>query len=80
MKSLFEKFIEQQNSPTYPLQQRINELKAKLRATNDTAIMFAEGELSAEEYEPVKLERRAWRAEINQLEAEIEDIKKSVNK
>lgn len=78
--NIFDYIKEQQNSPTYPLQQKINELKAKLRATDYKAIKYAEGELSAEEYEPVKLERKAWRAEINQLEAEIEDIKKSANK
>jgi hydrogenase maturation factor HypE len=60
--------------------QKINQLKAKLRDTDYKAIKFAEGEMSAEEYEPVKLERRAWREEINLLEAEIEEIKKNANK
>lgn len=50
------------------ISQRISELKQKLASTDYQAIKFAEDELSAEEYEPTKLERRAWREEINELE------------
>lgn len=49
-------------------QGKIFALKAKLRDTDYKAIKFAEGEMTAEEFEPVKAERRAWRAEINELE------------
>lgn len=48
---------------------RIQLLKDNLAKTDYQAIKFAEGELSAEEYGPVLQQRRAWRAEINQLEA-----------
>ena len=53
---------------------QIIKLKNELHRTDYMAIKFAEGELSAEEYAKVKEQRRAWRAEINRLQAEIEAI------
>jgi len=50
---------------------RIAELKKLLADTDYQAIKFAEGELSSDEYEPTKQNRRAWRAEINQLESQL---------
>lgn len=50
---------------------RIYELKALLQESDYKAIKFAEGELSAEEYEPTRLQRRAWREEINVIESEL---------
>lgn len=55
---------------------QIIKLKGELYRTDYMAIKFAEGELSAEEYAEVKEQRRAWRAEINRLQAEIEALKK----
>ena len=52
--------------------EQIIKLKGELRRTDYMAIKFAEGELSAEEYAEVKEQRRAWRAEINRLQAEVE--------
>ena len=43
-------------------------LKAQLAATDYQAIKFAEGQLSADEYVPMKTQRAQWRAEINELE------------
>ena len=54
---------------------QIIKLKAELHRTDYMAIKFAEGELSAEEYAEVKEQRRAWRAEINRLQAEIEALR-----
>lgn len=54
---------------------QINSLKFKLQCTDYKAIKYAEGELSAEEYAETKAQRKAWRAEINQLEAEIAELK-----
>lgn len=53
---------------------QIIKLKGELNRTDYMAIKFAEGELSAEEYAEVKEQRRAWRAEINRLQAEIEAL------
>ena len=50
---------------------RIAELKSNLAKTDYEAIKFAEGEMSAEDYEPYKVQRRAWRNEINELEATL---------
>lgn len=47
---------------------RIAELKAKLSKTDYQAIKFAEGEMTAEDFAPIKEQRKAWRAEINALE------------
>jgi len=49
-------------------QSRINELKQLLKKTDYQAIKFAEGQITLEEYEPMKLQRQAWRDEINELE------------
>ena len=48
--------------------ERIDELKKQLADTDYLAIKFAEGELTAEEFAPMKAQRKAWRAEINELE------------
>lgn len=47
---------------------RIAELKQLLASTDYQAIKFAEGQLTKEEYEPIKLQRQEWRNEINSLE------------
>lgn len=53
-------------------QERINELKGLLAASDYKAIKYAEGLLTAEEYAETKAQRAAWRAEINELEAKLE--------
>lgn len=52
--------------------------KEKLAETDYKAIKFAEGELTEEEYAPTREERRAWRDEINRLEAELVELKTEV--
>lgn len=53
---------------------KILELKAKLFKTDYLLNKYLEGYLSEEEYAPIKLERQAWRDEINQLERENLDV------
>lgn len=53
---------------------RINELKSLLAKTDYQALKFAEGELSAEEYLPIKQKRRSYRAEINSLEEKLKNF------
>lgn len=48
---------------------RILELKKKLAETDYKLMKFMEGELSEEEYAPIKVQRQEWRKEINELEA-----------
>lgn len=48
---------------------QIQVLKKLLIKTDYQAIKFAEGELSAEEYAPIKQLRKEWRQKINELEA-----------
>ena len=66
----------QQNKAVWKNQKRIAELKKKLADTDYQAIKYAEGELSAEEYAETREQRKAWRAEINALEAELEALEK----
>lgn len=49
-------------------------LKQQLANTDYQAIKYAEGELSEEEYMPIKEERKSWRARINELEQIINNI------
>lgn len=48
-------------------QRRITELKNLLQSTDYQAIKYAEGQTSAEDYEPMKKQRQEWRDEINRL-------------
>lgn len=50
--------------------ERIAELKQLLASSDYKAIKYAEGLISAEDYEPIKQERQAYRDEINELEAQ----------
>ena len=47
---------------------RINELKHLLKESDYQTLKFIEGQLTPEEYEPIRIQRQAWRDEINQLE------------
>ena len=55
------------------IENRIFELKTNLADTDYQAIKYAEGELSAEEYQETKIQRHAWRVEINELQAQIQE-------
>ena len=46
----------------------IFELKEELNATDYKALKYAEGVLTDEEYQPVGIQRQAWRRRINELE------------
>ena len=59
----------------YELGNQIIESKRLLQSTDYKAIKYAEGEISAEEYAETKAQRRLLRAQINQLEAEIAELK-----
>lgn len=48
---------------------QINALKEELAASDYKALKFAEGLITAEDYEPIKVERQAIRDKINDLEA-----------
>ena len=47
---------------------KIAELKYKLSQTDYQAIKYAEGQITEEEYAPIKAQRPEWRNEINLLE------------
>lgn len=49
----------------------IFELKEELNATDYKAIKYAEGVMTDDEYQPVGIQRQAWRHRINELEEMI---------
>ena len=67
MKSIIEQYGGYENLPK---ENKIVYLKIKLADTDYQAIKYAEGELTEEEYAPIKEQRKTWRAEINRLEEE----------
>lgn len=52
---------------------RIAELKELLDSSDYKLCKYLDGDMTEEEYAPIKAQRHAWRVEINQLEAEIEN-------
>lgn len=50
----------------------INALKSLLCDTDYKTLKFAEGELSVDEYEETKENRKMWRRRINEIEVELE--------
>ena len=46
----------------------IVQIKENLANTDYQAIKYAEGQISEEDYAPIKAQRQAWRDEINELE------------
>lgn len=54
---------------------KINALNRKLYATNGKAYAYSQGRISEEEYAPIRAEREACRAEINDLAAKIAELK-----
>lgn len=61
------------NTPRNQKLARIAELKHFLRDSDYKLFKYQDGDLTEEEYAPIKAQRHAWRAEINQLEAELEN-------
>lgn len=55
-------------TPEQIKQNRINELKSNLYASDYAIIKIAEGAAEREEYADLIVQREAWRKEINQLE------------
>lgn len=54
---------------------KITHLKSRLSKTDYYTNKFVEGELTQEEFDPIKEQRKAWREEINLLEQKIKNIK-----
>ena len=48
-------------------------LKQFLKDSDYKQNKWKDGDMTDEEYAPIKAQRHAWRVEINQLEAEIEN-------
>ena len=56
-------------------QETILTLKQNLSKTDYMCLKYAEGELTEEEYAPIKAQRKEWRTEINRLEGELNNGK-----
>ena len=59
---------------------RIDELKNRLAGTDYQAIKYAEGYLTEDEYAETKVQRQAWRNEVNALEAQLTEMNKESEK
>ena len=57
----------------------IRALKNNLTKTDYKLFKYAEGELTAEEYAPIKEQRKQWRAQINALEIELQKTVDNAN-
>lgn len=57
----------------HDIDSEINALKNLLSQTDYQALKFAEGSLSAEEYEEVKEKRQSFRDRINELQEMVPD-------
>lgn len=60
-------------SPLY-YKERIDILKDSLAATDYKVLKYAEGLLPEIEYQEIKVQRQAWRDEINRLQAELDAL------
>ena len=54
---------------------KIVNCKNKLRSLDYLTNKYVEGELSEERWEEVKAQRKAWRAEINELEPQLRALR-----
>ena len=54
------------------IEMKIGQLKLELDGSDYKAIKYAEGLLTAEEYEPIRQQRQEWRKQINELEKALE--------
>lgn len=62
-----------QKNPLQQKKERIRTLKSFLASSDYKQAKWIDGELTDEEYAPIKTQRHAWRVEINQLEEELEN-------
>lgn len=56
------------------MQGEINSCEILLRDTDYKCYKFMDGALSAEQYEPTRAQRQAWRDRINELQAAMKQI------
>lgn len=56
------------------MQIEINRYKTKLFDTDYQAIKYAEGQMTEEDYRPIREQRQAWRDEINKIQNELEGL------
>lgn len=64
---------EKQADPTHIRAKEMAQLHRNLDRTDYQAIKYAEGVMTEEEYATIKAQRQAWRARLNELEAEEDE-------
>lgn len=62
-----------QKTPIQETKEQIARLKQLLSSSDWQQHKWLDGELTDEQYASIKAQRHAWRVEINQLEAELEN-------
>jgi hypothetical protein len=61
-------WVEEHRSPSLKRKWRIIDLKKFLAETDYKVMKYIEGQITEEEYNSIKVQRQAWRDEINELE------------
>ena len=64
-------WYELEEKPNHIIERQIIALKNNLSNTDYKAIKYAEGQITEEDYAPIKAQRQSWRDEINRLEGDI---------
>ena len=60
------------------IEARLNALRQLLHNTDYQAIKHSEGWIADDAYAEVKVQRQAWRTEINELEARLAEMEESI--
>ena len=55
------------------IRNKIAELKDLLDSSDYKLLKYTDGDMTEEEYAPIRQQRHAWRVKINELEAELEN-------
>ncbi|MBQ9720321.1 MAG: hypothetical protein IJV64_06455 [Oscillospiraceae bacterium] len=64
--------MENRDNRREEIQGEINALKQLLTNTDYQAIKHSEGEMSEEEFAPIREKRQGWRERINELQKELD--------
>ena len=56
------------------IKEEINTYKILLKQTDYQSLKHADGALTDEEYEPIRIQRAEWRQHINEIELLTEDL------
>lgn len=65
--------LRQQKTPIQEIKEQIAHLKMLLASSDYKLCKYLDGDMTEEDYAPIRQQRHAWRVRINELEAELEN-------